>query len=717
MKHIFTLVLLAFVSLGLWAQAPVLTTIQGIQTVSPAKLANCVDSAAFFGDTVRVYATVTMDGNLSRAQGANTRNVWIQSGSSPFSGITVFGSSTTATTPDDIRDLQAGDSVEIVGIVAEFNSESQISPLSVTVVGAANNSVASTLVNLGDLNNNMRINQLPTGEQYEGMFVEIRDVTVTAVTPFSGGSRVSFDVADANGNLINVSDRFLAQRLPANGGSFVAPTVGTRFTSLKGVILHSPNGCKGGTGRGYELNPFNASHYQVQTGSAAPQIAASTRSPITPSSMQNANITATIQDVDGTVVSATLYYAVGVGSTNYNAVSMTNQGGNSWTGQIPSTAYADGDFVKYYICATDNDNLSACNPNVPGGNDPQAFFVRDNGTQIYDIQFTPYGFGNSLYSNLDVTVRGIVTASAETGNLGYVYIQQPGQNQWAGLQLTGNAALVNLKAGDEVSVTGTVFENFGFTRLNSISTVNVISSGNIGQITPVTLSPDIFSTYNFQLNEPYEGMLVRLQNPTAGKRLFVVNKNADAPNRFAEYRIGTDPFSPNQGCRILAGRQTGSAFSSLNVSYINDSLFITSDGVMNVPACVVNYLDSVDAVTGIMHYSFSNMKLTPRNNNDFERYRGVCNSFGVSVDEALSHTVRCYPNPTRGLLHIEYQWAQNLTAEARLIDLSGRVLRSAPATGAAGNLSINTAGLPAGMYLLQLSDGKRSLYRSRIAVQ
>ena len=72
----------------------------------------------------------------------------------------------------------------------------------------------------------MGINQVETGEQWEGVYIEITDVTVVSVNNFVAGGveRVSFNVADANGNVLVVSDRFLAQRGPTNNppGSFVA---------------------------------------------------------------------------------------------------------------------------------------------------------------------------------------------------------------------------------------------------------------------------------------------------------------------------------------------------------------------------------------------------------------------------------------------------------------------------------------------------------------
>ena len=66
--------------------------------------------------------------------------------------------------------------------------------------------------------------------------------------------------------------------------------------------------------------------------------------------------------------------------------------------------------------------------------------------------------------------------------------------------------------------------------------------------------------------------------------VIVVQRNADGPNNnFGEYRIGSDTALPDTGCRVLAGRVTSSIISSLDVSYVNDSIWTDNSGMMNVP--------------------------------------------------------------------------------------------------------------------------------------
>ncbi|MEL6651900.1 MAG: hypothetical protein AAFQ87_13950, partial [Bacteroidota bacterium] len=453
MKKLFLLLCLGGMLIGLRAQDTL--SIQQIQTVAANDLAACIDTSFYLGDTVYTYGTVVMDGGL--AQATNGRNVWLQNGTGPFSGIDLYTINVPTPVPGtDVLDLLAGDSVVVLGIIDRFGNETEILPLQITVVGAGN-PVQTLEIPLGDLNDGTQENQPETGEQWEGSYVTLTDLTVSSVSFFSGNSRVSFICSDAQGNLVNISDRFLVQRLPGNGGTFVAPSQGDRFDTIRGVVAHSANGCFGANGRGYEVYPFQESDYVVAQGAASPSISNISRNPVTPTASQDVTVSATIEDSDGNVTSATLHYAVGASNANYLTVPMTSSG-STYTGTIPNTAYSDGDFVKYYITAEDNDMLTSTSPDINNNFDPIFFAVRDNGTRIFDVQFTPFASGNSGYLGLEVTLEGIVTATADANDLGFVYIQEETGNAWTGLSLVQNAQLASLQRGDKVSVRGTIAE-------------------------------------------------------------------------------------------------------------------------------------------------------------------------------------------------------------------------------------------------------------------
>ncbi|GAB5538464.1 MAG: hypothetical protein Salg2KO_05670 [Salibacteraceae bacterium] len=624
MKHsILFMMAIAFSAMSL-AQYPVVQ-ISDIHFVTQAATGNCDDQTIYLGDTVIVRAKVVADGIEavpSGIQNAATghKNFWLQQGNGgPFRGLDVFKNDFINAT-EDIHNLLAGDSVEVIGVIDDYQGETEIIPLegqSITLLGQ-NQPITPTVAPLSDLNDQDRNNLLQTGEKWEGVYIELHNVTVASVDFFSGGSRVSFNVEDQFGNLMNVSDRFRVQKLPSEGGTCVAPNVGDQIDTLRGIVAHSKNNCPGFSGRGYSLYPFKASDYVY--GASAPRVFNINRTPLVPSSSDDVTVEADITDNDGNVTSATLYYATGT-TGSFSSTAMTISSGETYTADIP--AQSDGTLVRWYIVAEDDSGLVTTMPNSDPSTLTYLYRVRNNGLTIYDVQYTPFSAGTSPYVGESVTVTGVVTAginSSDTGDLGYVYIQQENQLNFAGLPLQPSAVLNALNRGDLVEVEGVVEESFGLTRLTDIASATVVGSGDVDAL---VISPDTFSQYNSS-QEQYESMLVRLEHPTNGEDLFVVEQNADegTQNNYGEYRVGTDEFNPAEGCRVLVGRSSGSSASSLHVSYVNDSLWAIQSGLMAVDPYVVHYGEYMESITGVLTYSFGAMKLLPRNNHDIVNYGG-----------------------------------------------------------------------------------------------
>lgn len=703
-KNLLSLGLLIFgASFAANAQYP-LKTIQEVQTVTPQNLAAGNDASPIAAtDTVRIRGVVVMDAGLSTlVQG---KQIWIQTNDgSAFSGIDIYQPS-PSTAGDDggtgILSLVAGDSVEITGRVEEFSGETEFIPIltnpatPIQLLGSGI-TVKSKLITAGELNDNQRNNILTTGEQYEGQYVELQNMTVVTVDPFSNGARVSFNIADAAGNRVNVSDRFLAMRLPATGGTFVAPNVGDFITSIKGVIIHSKNN------RGYEIHPFDRA--DITYGAAAPTISAISRNVAVPTNNDAVTVSANITDMDG-VKYAKLFYSVGASNQNYTEVPMVANG-NSYSAVIP--AQADASMVKFFIEARDNsaDSLLSRIPNVPT-EDPKFYVVRNNGLTIFDLQYTPFRGGNSGYVDQSVTVSGVVTASVS--DLGYVYVQQENQSTFAGIPVVGGTGLDQLATGDKVTITGTVKEYFGLTRLESVT--NIQKTGT-GTITPVTLEPDSFRIYTTSYGEAYESMLIKFA-AAPGKGLFITNTNADAPSNFAEYRVGRDTSDAGAGSRVMAGRQTSSAFSSKNVSYVNDSSWVPNVGL---PILVVQKGDTMASITGIMTYSFSNMKLLPRNNNDFEAYSRQL--VGINSKTYNKGEVVVYPNPATTNFNLKYSMPKSsANISVAVYDILGNLIASQTLTSTEGNARIETANLTNGTYIYVVqSENEGILNTGRVVV-
>ena len=587
-----------------------LVEISDIQTVPAANLAACIDTPQHKGDTVRIQGIVTVPGGL--AQSASGRQIWVRAINSqgPFNNIGIR--SGVATSPTDLLNVQPGDQIEITGVVQEYNGtsvsnpsndgETQIVPLAdgVRLLNSVAAPTATLLDSVGVLNDHQRVNRLPTGEAWEGAFIELQNVTVVSVSNFGTTTpRVSFTVQDAAGAKVEVDDRFLAARLPPSG-TFIAPSVGDNFTSLKGIIIHSKNGCQGTStnNRGYTLNPFDPSHYQH--GAQSPSIGNFAKQPAQPCSTSATTIKVTITD-DGSIASAALYYSVNQAPPTM--VAMTHAAGDTFTADI--LGQPDGTIVSYYVRATDNQNNVS---QVPASASPYFYISRCGGPTIHDIQYTPYANGNSGLTSQPVTgIQGVVVSTVN--DLGQVYLQQPGAAEWGGIWLSGGTTLTTLNRGDLVSVDGTVQENRNVTTI-SVTTSSIISNGNA--VTPVTVTPGQVGTYDFAANEKYEGMLLHCNGP-----LYVVDPNVVTPgstSNFAEYRLGPDAQDPNTGVVVQVGNQSTTNFSSLNVSYINDQRWAAN---LHVPPTIVSTGDHFDGgVTGLLYYGFNQLMLLPRDNAD-----------------------------------------------------------------------------------------------------
>ena len=672
-----------FAVFGMTAFAQNYVSITDINYVSPTDLAACDDTSAYLGQTIITRGVVVTPGNVSEvASGSVTGGsrpfIFIQDTavggqSTPFAGIEVMGVYTSSTgalqVPATFTQALPGDIVEVKGIVGEYNGSNQLSLAdanSFSIVSVTSDPVVSDTITVGDLNDAQFVNNVATGEQYEGSFVTLTDVTVTSVVYFSG-NRVSVNVADANGNSINLSDRFLAQKMtswstvnpnsPQTQGAFAPPVPGTFYTSISGVVRHDANGCTGDNGRGYELNAFAASHYDI--GYAPPYIANFERDPSVPTSNQDAELLCSITDFDGSVDSVAIAWsAIDTQSVaNFTVAPMTLVSGTTdeYTFEIPKQA--DGTLVRYYIYAADNDGNVSYYPSTPITQSvPNVDFytVRDNGLSIPDIQFTFNANGASTLAAQEVTVTGIVTASTKIGDLGYLYLQDENATAWGGIWCVG-LGLNSYYRDEEVTVTGIVEEYFGMTRLNVSASSK---TGNKATITPIIIDPSDSASYaNFGW-EPYESMLVRYEDPQGGQ-LSISQTNLG----FGDYAVSTSATAAlSKSARILAGRQATTAYSSLNVQLVTDTSYANLDGEMNVTPIVVDNSMTFDAVEGILFYGFSNFRLLPRNNNDFIGASVTLDSISVAtspigLDEWAAGNLKVYPNPATDRILLESQGA------------------------------------------------------------
>ncbi len=737
LKSLFVLTLIS-ASFAASAQYPKITVKQ-LQEVSAAKLAACNDSSSYYGDTVTVVAVVVQDANLidvpsSSVQGGFRPFVHVLDtanggASGDFHGLQVMGVYTDAggnSLPvTDIYNLYAGMVVEMTGIVGRYQGETQLALLNNSSLNVLGSQSAPTpiVVDLGDLNDNTRTNKIATGEQYEDSYIELQNVTVTATQKFSG-NRVSFDVADGNGNVINVSDRFFAQKTPSYNttrssapkkqGSFMLPVVGTKFDHIRGIVMHSENGCSGGSGRGYEVNPTRDSDYKI--GKTPPNISEVVRTPLVPKADEKVMISAKIIDFDGSIASAKFYYSDNLTDTydKFTEIVMTLKSGTTDTYEAEIPGKAENTIVRYYLYATDDiaqESYMPFSANASSNPDFIFYTVRNGGLTISDVQrVLNVANDASPFNNQEVTVTGVVTASAKSYDLEQIYIQDPNATMWGGIKCQGNSDLIKLFRGQEVTVTGTVAESFGYTVLN---VTKVVKTGEVKTVPIVTLDPSDSAFYFSKEAEAYESMLVGMVNPAGGK-VYVSNPRL---NNFGEYQISTDQNATyGKSRRVQAGIQNTNNSSSLWVSLVSDTTLKDRDGSMNVAAIEVTQGMSFDTVVGIMYYGFGNYNLIPRNNDDFKGSSVVLPETDypkiVSVNDiAKLSGITFFPNPAENELHMNITDATVSAVTVRISDVSGKLVLTQDMSGFD---TISIADLQAGMYIVNCSNDGVSLGSFRL---
>ena len=729
-KQLLTILFGAFATLAAFGQATDVS-VTDIQFISATDLANCDDLSDYDGQLVRTVGVVMHDGNLTEVTsssvnggyrpGVHILDTAANGSMGSFAGLQIHGVYTDgggqSQPVSTLDNLVAGMIIEVTGTIDTYQGETQLFPSdnsSVSVIGTTT-APSAHILDLGLLNDNTRTNKYSTGEEWEGSYVKFENVTVVTVSVFSG-NRVSFDVADGDGNLINVSDRFLVQKLPSrdivnpsspeSAGSFVQPIVGTKYESLSGIILHSENGCSGGTGRGYELNPFDTSHYKV--GDTPPSITEVTRDPLVPSSSDMVSFSAKIIDFNGTVDSQSLYYSANMSDdiVDFTKVTMTLKSGSTDEYEATIPAYADGTVVRYYITAKDNDGNESLEPFSVGSSDPIPSFytVRDAGLTISDLQkVLSVTQDASPYVGSSVTVTGYVVASAKSYDLEDIYIQQKDATEWGGIKLTGNSELTELWRTEEVEVTGVIEESFGFTQMIVSS---VTRTGNKYEIEPVELPVSDSAAYASRSIEKYEGMLVKMVN--GGGKVYIANPRLSP---FGEWTIAADSnASFANSTKVQTGVKNGTNNSSLWVSVVSNDTLANDGGIMEVDAIEARKGMSMDALIGIMYYGFGQYEVKPRNNDDLVNFSEELDSTNYAdttsgfVTNLKSLGVRFYPNPTNNYLFVELENSSNGTAIIQSLD--GRIVEELEISGS--RTSINVSALNSGVYLLQFisTDGE-----------
>ena len=711
-----------------------LISIDSLQFVSAQKLAlgntrpdyqNPVAKDPVYGDTVQVEGVVAFDPRYYGLS-VNRKATFIQnSNGGPWSGIEVMcdpstvsgwsgGLSTYKSATQFYQSSVKGLKVRYVGVLKNFNGtggptttgETQLNilPYPAEIINLNPVAITPTVVTVDQLMKNngsgTMIAQPATGEQYEGVYVELKNVTVVdrTGTGTPAGTRWTWSLQDANGNKISVYDfsaYFRNDNLedtvgpPAIPGTpyFAPPQIGVTFSYVRGVITETYVTATGT--QQYVISPLVLSDLGPVLG-VAPTITRLPRNPVIATSANPVVISARIID-DTTVTTATLFYAVGNGS--FNPVIMSRISGTVtdgiWQASIP--AQSNGSIVKYYIKATDNSNASSYSPDSLATN--CAYIVTDAGvTTIQQLQYSPFTSGNSIWAGdtlTGISVKGIVTSTTKSDDLGLVTIQSgTGANSAIFVQPAVGDGIDQWNRGDSIVITSCIVrENFNVTTLYNAGNSNHTVAGT-GKSLPAFVTNLPIDSVRLKVaayTEPYEAMLVEFDS------VYVVNLNPDAPSNFGEWAFRKDTTSTN-------GLRADDQSNDIPANFNTDSLVLNK---------------KYTYIKGVLTYAFSNWKLFPRNRDDIAGFK---TNYGPnSIHNILSDVdITLFPNPAANEINIRLvnpDFRNNTSGySVALTDLTGRMVKEVKLAGGVNivNQVISVSDLQSGIYFCRILAGDAS---------
>jgi len=272
--------------------------------------------------------------------------------------------------------------------------------------------------------------------------------------------------------------------------------------------------------------------------------------------------------------------------------------------------------------------------------------VEATAATIYDIQFTDDASGNSPYLGELVLTSGIVTYIDGSN----IWIQD-GIGAWNGVMIYSSDMAGAVAIGDEVEFAAEVDEYYELTELKNVIGLTVVSSGN-----DLPAAAEI-STLEAN-DEDYESVLVKVSDATC--------TNEDA---------GYGMFVVDDG---------------------SGEILIDDDFYAFTPT-----LNNVYDITGIAHYSYSERKILPRNENDIvDVTTGINNPDGIV-------SMNVYPNPSNGQFTFEMNASKAGTFKVEIINIQGQVVYQKQITqDGFYRESIDISDKARGMYYIRLNDGQ-----------
>ena len=545
-----------------------------------------------------------------------------------------------------------------------------------------------------------------TGEQYEGMYVQLTNLVVPS---YSNATNGTFNMLQ-NGNQISTydaSDYYTLRRTQPSGWTYKLPPIQASIDTIRGVIWTVSGG---DNPKGYLIAPMLPGDLKI--GTVNPILTTARRTPMAPKPSDTAHISvrAWAQSGGAALDSVKLFYRFNAGA--WVGLQMTPSGLNDSTylGVIPPGP--DSTFVRYYMRVYDHGGKVtplASYSSSASTDTSQGFFFYESMTRAFtirDIQYTPFSNGYSPYAadtvtaGAQVTVSGIVTVDtsdmylngnpASTVGGTYPWYMQSTNLPWSGIWINGDSTMYGLHHGDSITVSGRVDEWSSFsqrvtTRISGIHGPIVRTTGNPIPAA-VSKATSVFGSSVANGNsgaEPYEGMLVKFTNPKV--------------TNLAPYFSDATWYEINDGSGAVWVHRDG------RNSYTN----IAADTATHPTWKVLKVGDKISTLTGIIHFSVNRYKLVPRTDADFGTITGIEGPQVAPIPVRYS-LEQNYPNPFNPSTVIEYRLPAAGYVTLKVYNVLGQLVRTlVDGVQTAGNYSarFDGPGLSSGMYFYRLQSG------------
>jgi hypothetical protein len=606
----FASLLVLLTAVMVFAQYPTVS-IRQIQEVPIGE-----DSSHYESDTVHVGGVITAGTGLYYAGAGVTFYMEMPEGG-PWSGIMAYDPNNA------LPDLIPGDSISVDVRVSEYEypydppytsnmTELYIVPGSFTFHSFGNPEPEPVAITAAVIDTNGGAGYADSlGEQYEGVYVRIYEVTVDSVIPYS--STATWVCHDTTGHEFMVRD--------ASDSISYLPSVGTQFAYVNGVIYHRFDN--------YNVQPRYMRDIQFQTG--APVIGNVGHVPEFPFNDDPVTVSANVFD-DVAVDDVKLYYRFNLGG--WASIHMTEGENNNYSFTLP--AMPTGTRTDYYIEAEDNEGNIGTNPLEA----PWDFYTYRVLSPVVmtiaqarvdnDTDFRPDLLDSA------VTLSGIAISYNFATNRTDFFME----DGIAGIDVYMFGTMVNVNIGDSITASGIIDQYNGKVELVVYDVDRIQNHGPAQGGLPDTLNLTCAQLADIA-GEQYEGRLAIISNATI----------IETPNEWPV--LGTS-------ATLTLDDGTGQVLMRIDVS--------TNIPGQNIPVGRQNIVGCVG------QYDYSNppdggYQLTPRMISDFEPASAIDNAENLPLVTGLNQN---YPNPFNATTQIMYYLAERGDVRITIYDLLGQ---------------------------------------------